>query len=974
MAILVSPGIDVQIIDESFYGSAGAGTIPLIVMATGANKPSPTGTGYAPYTAPAQAGKLFLATSQRELVQNFGNPNFHSIQGTQIHGHELNEFGLHAAYQYLSISNRAYVLRADIDLSQLEASDSAPRGEPLAGQYWFDLGNTSFGVFQSTGAASAGLAWESQTVRIAQRNQVTTVGDKDVPLASFGSNGDFAVVVTISNNLIFEKISGSWFEVGSVDWKAARPTTIQGSTGPQAVTAGAAIILNGVTVTFGTDGTLTGVRQAINDQNIQGGRLRADIISNRLAIRQLDGEAITLQNANGTPLQTLGLQSFIGRTEGVRVFRNNDAQYPAGSGRYDVWVKGAAPNRGAKWSVKVYSAASQTWVNLEAPLFPYDQLKDENDPTKDAAASARLGTPVAGTVYVAYDWPIGSNGELTRPSTGAQQLRRFNGVKWEPLVYVASFEAPTEEPADGTYWYNADWRADIMVGDGDQWVGYRRYYPLTDPMGPILMGSQPLTQTAGGPLADNDIWIDTSDSENYPAMYRYNSTTRRWVKIDTTDQTTPFGVVFADARQDSGPTFIGIPNAGSYSHNSEEPEDMTRSDYVDPDAPDPRAYPAGMMLFNTRYSTYNVKVWRPRHFQDGQFDPNTHYGYDSYTVGAPLYTFPPVESTGRWVTASGNKLDGSPYMGRKAQRVMVVKALSAAVQNNEDLRSELVYFNLMAAPGYPELIDELAELNRQQKEVSFIVADTPARLKPMGSAFEAWAKNPNALPNGEEGLSTAYTYCAVYYPWGLGRNVDGSEIMIPPSTVALCTYAYNDQVAYPWFAPAGFQRGLVTAATTVGYLTDEGEFKPVLLNQGQRDVLYLNKINPIAFIPGRGLVVYGQKTLHNLDSALDRVNVARLANYLKYNLDNLMKPFLFEQNDQQTRDSAKLTVERFLAGLVTLRALEDFAVLCNESNNTPERRDRNELWVDILIKPIKAIEFIYVPVRIRNSADDLLFQ
>jgi phage tail sheath protein FI len=230
-----------------------------------------------------------------------------------------------------------------------------------------------------------------------------------------------------------------------------------------------------------------------------------------------------------------------------------------------------------------------------------------------------------------------------------------------------------------------------------------------------------------------------------------------------------------------------------------------------------------------------------------------------------------------------------------------------------------------------------------------------------------------APSTGEEGLMVPGTgiYTGIYYPWGLSTNTDGSEIMIPASAIALRTMAYNDQVSYPWFAPAGFQRGLVSNATSVGYLTDEGEYKPVLLNPGQRDTLYVNKINPIAFIPGRGLVVYGQKTLYANQSALDRVNVARLANYLKYNLDNLMKPFLFEQNDQQTRDSAKLTVERFLTGLVTLRALEDFAVLCDESNNTPERRDMNQLWVDVLIKPIKAIEFIYIPVRIRNSGDEL---
>ncbi len=163
----------------------------------------------------------------------------------------------------------------------------------------------------------------------------------------------------------------------------------------------------------------------------------------------------------------------------------------------------------------------------------------------------------------------------------------------------------------------------------------------------------------------------------------------------------------------------------------------------------------------------------------------------------------------------------------------------------------------------------------------------------------------------------------------------------------------------------------MTNATSVGYLTSEGEFKPVLLNPGQRDVLYLNRINPIAFIPGRGLVVYGQKTLSPVSSALDRINVARLANYLKYNLDNLLKPFLFEQNDDQTRTSARVTVERFLNTLVGLRALDDYAVVCDESNNTPERIDRNELWLDCLIRPLRAVEFIYVPVRIRNTGDDL---
>lgn len=983
MATLLSPGVDVPIYDESFYGSAGAGTIPLIIMATAANKTSPSGSGYAPMTAPSKAGELFLATSQRELIQEYGNPNFYSVQGTQVHGHELNEFGLHAAYTYLGISNRAYVLRADIDLKQLEASVSAPKGEPIAGQYWLDLDETVWGVFQSNGSPVTGLAWEPQPVLVASHADVVQVNPGlDVPLPTFGQDGDFAVVVTVSNNLFFEKINGTWFQIETNAWRSARPTKVTGKVNPAVVANGAQFKINDTVVTVGangadgqpTSGDIAGIAQIIRERAIEN--ITADVVASSLVIINTAGGNVSLANVTGAPLDILG---FTGgkTTSGVRVVRTSDAQYPAGSSKGDVWVKGTTPNRGASWSVKLFSASVGSWVKLTAPLIAFDALKPETDPNKDANAVAQLGVPVAGTVYVAYDTVIDPvSKQPARDSLGVQQIRRFNGQKWEPLEYVAAFDAPAEPPQDGTYWFNKDYRVDIMVGDGNTWCGYRRYYPATDPNGVILSGSAPLTQSNGAPLVDYDLWIDTSDEENYPALYRYDTLSRRFKKVDTTDQTTPFGITFADARSNSGVAFTAMPNPGSYAFESERTADMLLSDYLEPDAPDPRAYPAGMMLFNTRYSNNNVKVWRPFHFEEGNYDENTNFSHDEYHVGDPFYVFPPLATTGTWVTASGLRLDGTPNAGRKAQRAMIVKAMQAAVNSNEDLRSEMAYYNLMAAPGYPELIDELISLNIQQKEVSFIVGDTPIRLKPQGTAIQNWAKNPKGYSNGEDGLSQAslYAYAGVYYPWGLGNNIDGSEVMIPPATMALATIAYNDSVAYPWYAPAGYQRGLVSTATTVGYLTDEGEFKPVLLNQGQRDTLYTNRINPIAFMPGRGLVVYGQKTLYAQDSALDRINVARLTNYLKYNLDNLMRPFLFQQNDQQTRDSAKLTVERFLAGLVTLRALEDFAVLCDETNNTPERRDRNELWVDILIKPIKAIEFIYVPVRIRNSSDSLLFR
>ena len=124
------------------------------------------------------------------------------------------------------------------------------------------------------------------------------------------------------------------------------------------------------------------------------------------------------------------------------------------------------------------------------------------------------------------------------------------------------------------------------------------------------------------------------------------------------------------------------------------------------------------------------------------------------------------------------------------------------------------------------------------------------------------------------------------------------------------------------------------------------------MNEGQRDSLYSNKVNPIANFPGRGINVFGQKTLSPTSSALDRVNVARLVVYIRERLDDLVKPFLFEPNDASTRADAKAIVDRFLANLVTQRGLFDFVTVCDTTNNTAARIDRNELHIDIAIQTV----------------------
>ena len=141
------------------------------------------------------------------------------------------------------------------------------------------------------------------------------------------------------------------------------------------------------------------------------------------------------------------------------------------------------------------------------------------------------------------------------------------------------------------------------------------------------------------------------------------------------------------------------------------------------------------------------------------------------------------------------------------------------------------------------------------------------------------------------------------------------------------------------------------------------------LNGGQRDTLYEQKINPITFLTGTGLVNYGQKTRARAASSLDRINVARLVIYLRRQLNALAKPYIFEPNDKITRDEIKGAVEALLLELVGQRAVYDYLVVCDESNNTPNRIDRNELWIDIAIEPVKAVEFIYIPLRLKNTGE-----
>jgi len=608
-------------------------------------------------------------------------------------------------------------------------------------------------------------------------------------------------------------------------------------------------------------------------------------------------------------------------------------------------------------------------INVYAEVDAMNRVVIKHKTGGDFRIADGNGVPFS-TLFTEYD-PITKSGTLNLYTAPAGDvLHDFVASLWSPLNYVATPDTPSTLAPSGKLWYNSviD-EVDIMINDGNKWVGYKSptspHYSAvdaeqTDPNGPIISATIPETQSDNTPLVSGDLWIDTSDIENYPVIYKYFSEFEnkpikyRWVLLDNTDQSTEDGIVFADARYNT---------TGENSNTAGVIADLLTSDFVDFDSPDPVLYPKGMLLWNTRRSGFNVKEFRQNYINHGEDNPR--FG------PAPTYSGESQEFyySHRWVTVSGNQENGAGTFGRKAQRKVVVQQLQAMVNSSQSMRDdESRVFNLISCPGYPELIGEMIALNFDRGLTAFVVGDTPARLTSDATSLLEWGTNVNLAPEDNDiGAASYDEYMGMFYPWGYTSDNFGNNVVVPPSHMMLRTIALNDQVAYPWFAPAGLRRGGINNATAAGYVDKEGEFVTVALNNGQRDALYDAKINPITFFANSGLVNFGQKTRARSASALDRIIVARLVIYLRRRLSILAKPFIFEPNDKITRDELKSVVDGIMLELVAQRAIADYLVVCDTSNNTPARIDRNELYVDIAIVPIKAVEFIYIPLRLRNT-------
>ena len=1053
---LTSPGVQVSVVDESFYTPAEPGTVPMIFVASAANKTNGAGTGTAVGTLKANAGKPYLLTSQRDLTETFGDPVFYTDNNNNpIHAGELNEYGLQAAYSLLGVSNRAWVVRADVDLGALQASADAPAGDPADGALWVDTASSAFGIFEWNGEAATtagGQSFGVQTPMIITDAAKLTGG---VPKGSVGSIGDYAIVAgqTTSYAIYKKNYLGNWVKVGTSDWVGSTPSVL----GTAAVTSGLLDTDTFIIDVAGSDYTITasatgGAATTLNDIVSNGNTLLTGTgvslanINDQLAILNTGATDTTIEvkagnnDLEGTLGITIGTYAVpkvaIAPHTGVPQYKTSGTDTrPSGS----IWIKTTEPNSGARWRVKSWNAATELWDLVPAPIYA--------DNESALAALDRVGggnNLAVGDLYIQSNWseaaaPLGDFKIYRRSASGASsqtslavatqlpaQTHTFTltetvagsatGVarvvsavttgastdadviadainsagatnivasvdannkvtishklggdiritdtdgalaligfvpankvtNWAVVSLAASSisgDAPTSTTADGTLWYSSvvD-EVDMMVHDGTTWKGYQN----------VHAGAK-ITTAATEPTAPsgNDLWISTADLENYPTIYRYNASTTVWDLIDKSDQTTEDGVLFADARWS---TAGALSTEGAIS-------DLLLSDYLDPDAPDPALYPQGMLLWNLRRSGFNVKK-----FVLNAIDITADNGrFNNDEAMSGYYPH-------RWVTESANQEDGSGSFGRHAQRKVVVQGLQAGMNSNQEIRDdESRIFNVMATPGYPELIGEMISLNFDRGLSAFILGDVPARLSSDATTLNEWGQNTKlAVEDNDDGLVSRDEYLGIFYPWGFTSDNAGNNVVVPPSHMMLRTIALSDQVSYPWFAPAGTRRGGITNASATGFINAEGEFTSVALNEGQRDTLYSVNVNPITFINGAGLVNYGQKTRARAASSLDRINVARLVIYLRSQLNKLAKPYIFEPNDKITRDQIKQAAESLCLELVGARALYDFLVVCDNSNNTPARIDRNELYLDIAIEPVKAVEFVYIPLRLKNTGE-----
>jgi hypothetical protein len=321
--------------------------------------------------------------------------------------------------------------------------------------------------------------------------------------------------------------------------------------------------------------------------------------------------------------------------------------------------------------------------------------------------------------------------------------------------------------------------------------------------------------------------------------------------------------------------------------------------------------------------------------------PNGSVNIDS--SGNPFSQYLPTAQSGTFDGGAGTNTSGNPLFGADGVSATAIQGLAPAdyddaidiLRNKEEFK-----FKTLVIPGLNQA-DHSTRINT-------IISNTTNRGDNLFVA-DVVDYNANTSTVKTQAESIDSNYAATYWPWAQVRSTElGRNVWCPASVIVPGVFAKNDSLAAPWFAPAGLTRGGVTNVTKV-------ETK---LSKAQRDDLYASKVNPIATFPGQGIVIFGQKTLQNVNSALDRVNVRRLLLDVKDTIGGFSRKLVFEQNTQQTRDRFVRQATPYLESLVQRQGIYAFQIKVDGQLNTPDIIDENKLVGQVFLQPTKTAEFV----------------
>ena len=342
-----------------------------------------------------------------------------------------------------------------------------------------------------------------------------------------------------------------------------------------------------------------------------------------------------------------------------------------------------------------------------------------------------------------------------------------------------------------------------------------------------------------------------------------------------------------------------------------------------------------------------VNLTTPNYLSTNGITVNTDSTGQSYSGSLP------ISASGSFYNAQGAVKSGATYfenLGTNNNDAQGLVAANYATAISLLANKDEYQINIISAPGmiHSSTIGQSVNTSiislAEQRGDCIAVVD----LVPTGSIISDVTTQAAVINS---------SYAATYWPWVQVQSATGKNQYVPAGTVIPGVYAFTDNASAPWFAPAGLVRGGLAGVI-------QAERK---LTKGDRDTLYLGKVNPIATFPGTGISVFGQKTLQTKASALDRVNVRRLLIELKKFIGDQARNLVFEQNTIATRNRFLATVNPYLESVVQRQGLYAYRVVMDDTNNTSDVVDRNQLVGQIFIQPTKTIEFVVLDFTIEPT-------